>query len=129
VEHRFERGVAAGLVMLAVAMPIIVWRLIGPSTGVLAAVLSLSLLFAAGRLLRSRHKIRDHAMERLQAERGDRARVIYVSLLDEAGNELPPDEAQRRLMMAQLNAGPRDTVIGIKEPQRAGVGDRVGDLS
>jgi len=37
-----------------------------------------------------------------------------VQLIDENGNDLEPEVAQRRLAAAQLQAGPRDMVIGVR---------------
>lgn len=44
----------------------------------------------------------------------NQAQTIFVQLIDEDGNELAPEVAESKLAAAQLLAGPRDMVIGVR---------------
>ena len=58
----------------------------------------------------------DPSYQRLQPHQSERARTVWVSLLDDAGQPLPEDQAQQKLAQARAQAGPRDMVVGVKRP-------------
>ncbi len=43
------------------------------------------------------------------------AQTILVELFDEAGNPLPPAEAEAKLAAVRLTAGPQDVVLGLRQ--------------
>jgi hypothetical protein len=44
----------------------------------------------------------------------NQAQTIFVQLIDEDGNDLTPEVAEAKLAAAQLQAGPRDMVVGVR---------------
>ncbi|NTW97277.1 MAG: hypothetical protein HGB28_01855 [Oscillochloris sp.] len=57
---------------------------------------------------------RDPADQRRRAQAREQARMIFVQLVDDQGNDLDPATCESRLAAARLHAGPRDTVIGVR---------------
>ena len=53
----------------------------------------------------------------------DRGKMIFVSLVDENGQEISPQLAEQRIAEARLKAGPKDTVVPIRFSDEA-QGDR-----
>lgn len=51
---------------------------------------------------------------RITRHRQEASKVIYVSIVDDAGNLLPDAEAKAKIRQAEAQAGPRDTIIPVK---------------
>ena len=103
------------MVLIALAMlgpaVIMVWNV------QVGAVLFLVGLFVTYRCLLFLREMRAEAEwdnpALLQGQR-NRARTIFVQLVDDNGNDLDAPTAQARLAAAYQNAGPRDSVVGVR---------------
>ncbi|MDP9315640.1 MAG: hypothetical protein M3R24_33060 [Chloroflexota bacterium] len=105
-----------------VFMVLMVLALLGPAALMFWNAQIGGLLFLVG-LLVSYRCLDFLQEERVEAEfensallqaRHNRARTIFVQLVDDNGNELDASTAQARLAAAHLDAGPRDTVVGVR---------------
>jgi hypothetical protein len=102
-----------GVLVVAIVGPIAImlWK---PQIGGLLFLLG---LFVAARCLYLIRTITTEGARQDQAQlysRRDRGQTIFVQLIDNDGNDLDPATAQARLAAANLRAGPRDTVIGVR---------------
>jgi hypothetical protein len=69
-------------------------------------------------ILRTLYRIRENQSQAPQDEQPQQqsSRILYISLLDELGHPLPPQQAQARLEHAKREAAPQDKVIGVYKP-------------
>lgn len=102
------------IMILALVVPIVV-ALFDARTGAILVLLGLLVAMGVSRVRRQMALSAESPDEaRRHAIRQETGHIIYVELLDEHGNELSPEEARAKLTQAQLQAGPRDTVIPIR---------------
>ncbi len=113
MSDRVERRLLLGLIGLVIFGPVAVmmWNL---RLGVVLLLLGLIVAYQGSRMLRALNAEGAVQDQQYLYSRRDRGRTIYVELVDDDGNELQPSVAEQRLAEARLNAGPRDTVIGVR---------------
>jgi hypothetical protein len=102
-----------GLMAISIGGPLllILWN---PQVGGILMLLGLVIAARCINLIRSMHMTNSVDDTTVLMARQNRARTIFVSLLDEQGQPLPTEIAQARLATAYQDAGPRDTVIGVQ---------------
>jgi len=110
-----QQKIAYAITAFAIILPLVIlyWNI---PLGVVMLLVGTNVSFRAIRLSQREDTtlgVSDEETIRIGRAQGERARTIYVQLVDNDGVELPPDVAQECLTRAQAKAGPRDTVIGI----------------
>ncbi|KAB8141556.1 hypothetical protein F8S13_19330 [Chloroflexia bacterium SDU3-3] len=100
--------VAFALVCVAVPLIVMIWQ---PVLGLL--LLPMALLVAARSWYLHRRWVdaegrKQHSRAQVKA---NQANIIYVQVVDDQGNDLPPAVARAKLEAAHMEAGPRDTVL------------------
>ncbi|MBA3944700.1 MAG: hypothetical protein H0X37_09090 [Herpetosiphonaceae bacterium] len=96
---------------LVVPLLVMLWNV---ETGVILLVIGSIVTMRYRRAWRTLHR-GDRAGNPDRQDKRDRSQTVLVELFDEHGNELPAEEAERRLAVARAEAGPRDIVIPLRE--------------
>lgn len=98
------------VVLIILPLGMMLWNI---QWGVIAMVFCLA---TAGRAIRTLQVMQIEgtlADQDALNRKANSAQTIYVQLIDDAGNPLPATLAKERVALAQRNAGPRDTVLGV----------------
>lgn len=113
MEDKAATHVVVAFAVVCVAGPLILmlWQ---PALGLL--LLPMGLLVAARSWYVHQRVVdaegrRRHSRAHVKA---NQANIIYVQVVDDQGNDLPPAVARAKLEAAQMEAGPRDTVLPVR---------------
>jgi len=111
-----QRKIAYGLVIFFMTVPflVMIWDVqIGVGLLLINLFISYRVIRYSGR--DAAQNLSDAEMQRLERHQSERGRTIYVQLVDDDGQELPPDVAQKRLFEAEARSNPRDVVVGVHQ--------------
>lgn len=110
-----QRRIAYTIAAVSVLIPIMVmiWNI---ELGIILFFMGLIVAYRAIRYgayddLRSLNQAAEQQLSRHQNERG---RTIFVQIVDDFGRDLPPATVQKLMADAQAQAGPRDTVVAVR---------------
>ena len=106
---RFFLGVLVAAIVGPIA--IMLWK---PQIGGLLFLLGLAIAARCIYLIRMIHTEGAQQDQAQLYSRRDRGQTIFVQLVDDHGNDLDPATAEARLAAANLRAGPRDMVVGVR---------------
>ncbi|MFD3164570.1 hypothetical protein [Herpetosiphon sp. NSE202] len=111
---RLRRFVYGLTIVLSIAGIYIATQLNRPFIGAILIIASLLSCYRGIRYIG--YLERDEIIDdpRITRHRQESANVIYVSIVDDAGNLLPDAEAKAKVRRAEAQAGPRDTVVAVK---------------
>ena len=101
------------LMVAAIVGPIaaMIWW---PQIGAILFFLGLAIVARCVYLIRAIHTEGAQQDQAQLYSRRDRGQTIFVQLVDDDGNDLDQATARARLAAANLRAGPRDTVVGVR---------------
>ena len=102
-----------GLLVAAIVGPIavMIWL---PTIGAILFLLGLAIAARCIYLIRMIHSEGAQQDQEQLYSRRDRGQAIFVQLVDDDGNDLDQATAEARLAAANLRAGPRDMVVGVR---------------
>jgi ABC-type nickel/cobalt efflux system permease component RcnA len=102
------------IIFLSIVIPSAV-MLIDIQSGVILLLLGSWISYQVVRsAARSHEQENDSEAKKLARHRAEQSHVILVQLVDQFGRDLPMREIQKRMDEARANAGPRDTVVGVR---------------
>jgi flagellar hook-basal body complex protein FliE len=100
-----------GMIAFSLIGPLVLlfWN---PEVGGILLLLSFIVTSRCLRLLRMAADTSETEEQRQSQD--NRGQTVFVQLVDDQGNDLEPTQVQARIAAAQLTAGPRDLVIGVR---------------
>jgi hypothetical protein len=113
VDDQLHRQIAQAVIIAALIAPVIIFFVL-PELGPFALIGGLMTALGAATSMRRRGAYDAFEAERALQYHEVKGKTIFVQLVDDYGNELDRATAERKLAEARLNAGPKDTVIGVK---------------
>ncbi|HEY0607093.1 MAG TPA: hypothetical protein VGD58_29510 [Herpetosiphonaceae bacterium] len=108
----FQTMIVLGLL---VPLAVMVWN---PQIGAIAFLAGLTISGRCVRMLRTLQVEGSMQDQHATQAKTNQAQTIFVQLIDEDGNDLAPEIAEAKLAAAQLQAGPRDMVVGVRHKVR-----------
>ena len=84
-----------------------------PAWGAIITLASFLFMYQGVRVVNALERDEPEEDPRLARHRQESSKVIYVSIVDDAGNLLPDAEAKAKIRQAEAQAGPRDTIIPV----------------